>query len=39
MSSLRFDDVIAGPVVAEKSEVLPVNSFALKRNPCGKSLM
>ena len=39
MSSLRFDDIIAGLVIVEKSEVLSVISFTLKRNPCDKSLM
>ena len=37
--SLRFDDDIAGLVIADKREVSSANSFALQRSPCGKSLM
>ena len=39
LSSLGFDDDIAGLVIVEKTEMLPENSFGLQRNPCGKSLI
>ena len=38
-SSLRFDDKIKELLMVEKSKLSAANSFALKHNPCGESLM
>ena len=39
LKGLRFEGYIVRLVIAAKSKVSSANSFALQRNPSGKSLM